>query len=356
MKKLSLFLLLCAGLDASAQTYVAGLEKRVMIMEAPPFPECHASTITELPKKGFIAAWFGGTDEGHKDVGIWTSVNENGKWGAPKEVANGIMNDTLRYPCWNPVLFRTKAGKLFLFYKVGPNPREWWGMVMESANCGKSWSKPQRLPNGMLGPIKNKPVQLKNGDILYPTSTESVKGNNWHIHLERSDKNARHWAHIPIQNDTFQVIQPSILEYPNDSLQLLCRSKHNYVVQTWSADNGATWGPLSNTTLPNPNSGTDAVTLKNGLQVIVYNPLGKGRQWWEGRAKLAVAVSKDGLQWQPVFSLENEERGEYSYPAIIQDTEGRVHITYTADRKNIRHVILRIEESTTNEPLKPQGT
>ncbi|MGX5818811.1 sialidase family protein [Chitinophaga lutea] len=351
MKKLLLILCLLPSLYAGAQRYVAQLDKRVMIMETPPFPESHASTIVSLGKQRYLAAWFGGTEEGNKDVGIWTSLNVNGVWSAPVEVANGVMNETLRYPCWNPVLFKTKAGKLFLFYKVGPNPREWWGMKMESKDHGKSWSKPERLPEDMLGPIKNKPVQLANGDILYPTSTETPGTNIWHIHLERSDRNAQHWSKIPIANDTFQVIQPSILFYGKDSLQLLCRSKHGFVAQAWSADKGATWGPITATQLPNPNSGTDALTLKNGMQALVYNPLGKGK----GRSKLWVAISKDGAQWEPVFALENGDTGEYSYPAIIQDEEGRVHITYTADRKNIRHVVLRIEKSNTEEPIKKEG-
>lgn len=338
---LSIFLL-CMLSNAHAQTVSAQLGKRVFILDNPPFESCHASTIVSLKGSALMAAWFAGKHEGSKDVGIWTAVYEKGKWGAPKEVANGVINDTLRYPCWNPVLFRTRAGKLFLFYKVGPSPREWWGMMMTSTDNGKRWSAPERLPDGMLGPIKNKPVQLKNGDILYPSSTESADEKEWHIHLEKSDRDGRNWTRIPVDNDTFGVIQPSILTYPHDSLQLLCRSRQNYIVQSWSADNGATWGPLSKTELPNPNSGTDAVTLKNGLQIMVYNPLFQGREWWEGRSRLHVVASEDGHKWQYIFSLENQPRGEYSYPAIIQAEDGFVHITYTAERKNIRHVILHI--------------
>src|SRR5687768_3036494 len=106
-----------------AQPIVPQLERRVMIMENPPVASCHASTIVALGKDKLMAAWFGGSREGNKDVTIWIAVNENGKWGPAKEIANGVVNDTLRYPCWNPVLFKTKAGRLFLFYKVGPNPR-----------------------------------------------------------------------------------------------------------------------------------------------------------------------------------------------------------------------------------------
>ncbi|QEH42059.1 exo-alpha-sialidase [Chitinophaga sp. XS-30] len=336
------FLLLCQCSNAGAQAISAQLYKRVFILDNPPFESCHASTITPLKGDKLMAAWFAGKHEGSSDVGIWTAVYENGKWGSPVEVANGIVNDTLRYPCWNPVLFRTRAGKLLLFYKVGKSPRDWWGMMMTSTNNGKRWSAPERLPDGMLGPIKNKPMQLENGDILYPSSTESADEKAWHIHLERSDRDGRNWSRIAIDNDTFGVIQPSILRYGHDSLQLLCRSRQNYVVQSWSADNGASWGPLSPTNLPNPNSGTDAVTLKNGLQLIVYNPLYQGREWWEGRSRLYVAASEDGRNWQHIFSLENQPDGEYSYPAIIQAEKGLVHITYTAERKNIRHVILHI--------------
>ncbi|MBA4852209.1 exo-alpha-sialidase [Emticicia sp. BO119] len=317
--------------------------KKEDIYEVAPFPECHASTIVELSKDKMLAAWFGGTRESNPDVCIWQSRLENGRWSTPEKIADGIIDQDLRYPTWNPVLFKTKEGKLFLFYKVGKNPREWWGEMKTSTDDGLTWSKAEKLPEGMLGPIKNKPVQLTNGDILYPTSTESVKGNIWHIHLEKSDKNAKNWEMIPIENDTFGVIQPSILQYADGRMQLLCRSKQNHVVETWSNDGGKTWGPLKPTSLLNPNSGTDAVSLKNGKQVIVYNPLTRGKQWSNGRQKLNVAVSTDGVKWEDIAVLEDETKGEFSYPAIIQASDGLVHITYTNNRKKIKYVVLDVK-------------
>jgi predicted neuraminidase len=50
-----------------------------------------------------------------------------------------------------------------------------------------------------------------------------------------------------------------------------------------------------------------------------------------------VAVSKDGLDWSPALELETE-KGEFSYPAVIQARDGTIHITYTWNRKKIRHV------------------
>nr|WP_254640234.1 sialidase family protein [Chitinophaga sp. GbtcB8] len=326
-----------------AQKLRVTLVKNELIMQNPPFAACHASTITALSNNRLMAAWFGGSRESAPDVCIYTSTYEDGQWSAPRRVADGVINDTLRYPCWNPVLFRTRAGRLLLFYKIGKSPREWWGVMRTSSDDGKHWSAAQKLRDSLLGPIKNKPVQLANGDILYPSSTESKDEKQWHIHLEKSDAEAQHWQYLPVNNDTFGVIQPSILFHKGDSLQLLCRSRQNYVVQCWSGDQGVTWGPLSKTDLPNPNSGTDAVTLRNGLQVLVYNPLSAGKEWFEGRSKLNVALSSDGRHWKDIYALEDQQKGEFSYPAIIQTPDGLLHITYTADRKNIRHVVLRVK-------------
>ncbi|TWR25266.1 sialidase [Mucilaginibacter pallidiroseus] len=314
--------------------------KQELVFDAPPFKQCHASTMVQTQTGELLMACFGGSQEGKNDVSIWLSQLDAGKPN-PIIVADGIVNDTLRYPAWNPVLFQTKKGKLFLFYKVGPNPREWWGKVKTSADNGRTWSAGVKLPRGILGPIKNKPVQLANGVILSPSSVE-VNENRWIAHIERSADEGKTWAYIPIDTaGKFDVIQPSILKYGGKKLQVLCRSKQGAVVQAWSADNGLTWGKLSKATLLNPNSGTDAVTLKSGKQVIVYNPDVPGKDWFNGRGKLRVACSADGKTWRDVAVLENGDKEEYSYPAIIQTKDGLIHITYTFDRKNIKHVVLK---------------
>jgi predicted neuraminidase len=307
-----------------------------LIFNEPPFAQCHASTIVEVTPDKFMSAAFGGTREGNKDVCIWLSTKENGEWGKPLKIAEGIINDTLRYPCWNPVLFRSNEGKLFLFYKVGPSPSTWWGMVRTSTNDGKTWTSPERLPEGILGPIKNKPVQLANGTILSPSSTET-KGS-WKVHIEKSTDLGKTWQLIPVDPETeFNVIQPSILIHSKNKLQILCRSRNNVIIQAYSEDNGNTWEALTKTDLPNPSAGTDAVTLKNGWHLLVYNPTIQGRG---GRAKLNVAISKDGTMWSDAVILENEEKGEFSYPAVIQTKDGKVHITYTYNRVNIKHVVI----------------
>ncbi|KAA3439788.1 sialidase family protein [Rufibacter hautae] len=315
--------------------------KEELVFENAPFQQCHASTLVEVSDGKLLLACFGGSGEGRVDVDIWLSTLDHKGTSKPVSVANGILHDTLRYPTWNPVLFKERKGTLFLFYKVGPNPREWWGVVKTSKDEGQTWSAPKRLPNGILGPIKNKPVQLTDGTILAPSSVEEST-ERWKVHIEKSTDAGLTWQRISVDPESgFDVIQPSIVFHSGKRLQILCRSKQGSIVQAWSKDGGNSWGKLSKTSLLNPNSGTDAVTLKDGTQVIVYNPDVPGKDWFNGRGKLYVAVSKDGNTWKDVAVLEDGKEEEYSYPAIIQTKDGLVHITYTYNRKNVKHVVYK---------------
>jgi predicted neuraminidase len=310
-----------------------------------PTAECHASTIVEL-SDGLAAAWFGGTYERHPDVGIWFSLNLKGQWSKPVQVVDGFQHDSLRYPTWNPVMFKPKDGPLMLFYKVGPNPREWWGMLVTSDDGGRSWSTPRKLGKNaavgeLLGPVKNKPVQLADGTILCPSSTEVRNGEQevWRAHIEMTRDGGNSWeVSGPIDGD-FNAIQPSILTYKDGRMQLLCRTRESVVAESWSTDQGRTWSPMKATSLPNPNSGTDAVTLQDGRQLLVYNHTVRKGPFPSGRDMINVAVSTDGKKWEPVLTLEQQE-GEYSYPAVIQSRDGLVHITYTYDRLSVKHVVV----------------
>jgi predicted neuraminidase len=316
-------------------------------LDGKPTVECHASTIAEIDG-GLIAAWFGGSYEKHNDVGIWVSFYEKGLWSKPVEVANGFQHDSLRYPTWNPVLFKPTNGPLMLFYKVGPSPREWWGMLTTSENNGRSWSTPRRLGKNsaigdLLGPVKNKPVQLNDGTILCPSSIETEKGDKdiWQVHFEATRDFGKTWEVIGPINDgvEFGAIQPSILTYKDGRMQILFRTRQKVLGQSWSSDNGKTWSKMSATELPNPNAGTDAVTLKDGRQLLVYNHAINDGPYPKGREIINVAISSDGTTWKPVMTLE-QQQGEFSYPAVIQTSDGLVHITYTYQRLSIKHLTI----------------
>ncbi len=313
------------------------LVRREFVFQKAPFAECHASTIAET-SSGFVVAWFGGTEEGDPDVGIWISRFDGAEWSPPREVANGAQHSGQRFACWNPVLYQAAAGPLLLFYKVGPNVPEWWGMLTRSHDGGRTWSEPRRLPEGILGPIKNKPIRLPDGRLLCGSSTEH---DGWRVHFEITPDLGKSWTRIgPIHDATrFNAIQPCFLQLRDGRLRVLCRSREDRITTAWSHDAGRTWSDMAATDLPNPNSGTDAVTLADGRHLLVYNHTLRGRGSPRNRQMLNVAVSDNGADWKAALVLENQE-GEFSYPAVIQADDGSVHITYTWKRQRIKHVVL----------------
>ena len=326
---------------------------REWIFEQAPYPEAHASSIVELADGTLAATWFGGTKERNPDVAIWFARQRDGRWETPVQVADGVQAGGPRQPTWNPVLFQAPGGgALWLFYKVGPTPRDWWGMAMHSSDGGRHWGTPRRLPDGILGPVKYKPVLLANGDWLAPSSEEQAIGTlggpdgpSWRMHFERSSDGGRSWTRTaPVASPMLiDAVQPAVLFHRDGALQAVARSRQGAMAASWSRDNGATWSAVTALALPDPNSGADAVTLADGRQLVVYTDAahdpatpGKGPRW-----PLAVALSDDGIHWRKVLTLEDQPlQHGYAYPAVIQARDGRIHVTYTWDRKRIRHVVL----------------
>ncbi|GIX03037.1 MAG: hypothetical protein KatS3mg113_0043 [Planctomycetaceae bacterium] len=334
--------LLFMGLLSAISSHAWGSSPLVLtefIYEQAPVPSCHASTIAETPQ-GLIAAWFGGSDEGEPDVGIWISRRGPSGWSPPVEVADGVQYQRTdgplhRWPCWNPVLYQLPQGKLLLFYKCGPSPSTWWGMLTTSHDHGVTWDLPQRLPDGIWGPVKNKPVWLGEDGLLCGCSTED---RGWRVHFEWltwDEQQRPRWKRTDALNDGQQLaaIQPSVLFHRDGRWQAVGRTRQGKVFSLWSSDQGITWSPMELLELPNPNAGTDALTMRDGRHMLVYNHTTRGR------TPLNVAVSEDGKRWQAALVLEHQP-GEYSYPAVIQTQDGLIHITYTWKRQRIKHVVL----------------
>ena len=321
------------------------------------FPESHASTIVALKNGELMAAWFGGTKEGAPDVAIWGSRRVNGKWTAPVE-----LEREKDFPSWNPVLFHTQDGRLWLYYKVGPSPGEWAAGRRFSDDEGKTWSKDERLPAGLLGPIRAKPLVLGDGTIVSGSSVEAHE--TWAAWVERSTDNGKTWAKIgPITvsreaaadeppapdpprdapgwaadkgpRKYVGIIQPSIISLGGRHLRMYARSRTlaSKIAVADSMDNGATWTQAHFLDLPNNNSGIDAVALKDGRVVMIFN------NTTVGRTPLNLAVSRDGEHFR-VFATLEDTVGQYSYPALIQAADGSLEMTYTWQRKTIKYIHL----------------
>lgn len=325
--------LLGLGLSLTAAPLFAQITSSGFIADPSPTVSVHASTIVEA-KAGLSAAWFGGAREGSTDVCIWFARQEEGRWQRPVLVARGDEDGRNTYPTWNPVLFQPRNGPLYLFYKVGPNPREWWGRVIKSEDGGLNWSRKSiRLPKDIYGPIRNKALELGDGTVLCGSSTED---QGWRVHVESTTAPWHGpWQRTPALHAAMELgaIQPTLLAWGDGRIQMLCRTKEGLIYDSESPDHGRTWTRLHRTDLPNPNSGIDGVVLQDGRGVLIYNPISRGR------SELALALSADGRSWRNALTLEKSE-GEYSYPAVIQDKAGNVHVTYTWKRERIKHVVL----------------
>lgn len=323
-----------------------GFVMEEFVYKTAPFPSCHASTILELPDGELLCAFFGGTHERHPDVEIRLSRKPvGGEWTPPVSVADGVQSEGERLPTWNPVLFQPREGEIKLYYKVGPSPSQWWGMVKTSGDGGHTWSEARRLGDKLIGPVKNKPIQLADGTIVAGSSTED---EGWRVHVERSTDGGKTWRFIGPLNPEAGIgaIQPTLLTYPDGRIQMLCRtrSEHGFVAQSWSEDGGLTWSPLEAVVLPNNNSGLDGVTLRDGRQLLVYNHSTRTQPGMghKGRGVLNVALSRDGIHWAAALVLEHLDQSgkQFSYPAVIQSRDGLVHIVYTWHRDRIKHIVL----------------
>ena len=351
--------LTCAALVTSSLALAQSKPAGEFIFEpgSTPFPECHASTIVALKNGELMAAWFGGTKEGAPDVAIWGSRRVNGKWAVPAE-----LEREKDFPSWNPVLFHTRDGRLWLYYKVGPSPSQWAADRKYSDDEGKTWSAEERLPAGLLGPIRTKPLVLYDGTIVAGSSVEAHE--TWAAWVERGTDNGRTWAKIgPItvsrEADAAEspaadpprdapgwaadkgprkyvgIIQPSVISLGGKHLRLYARSRTlaSKVVVADSMDNGATWTQGRFIDVPQNNSGLDVVRLADGRILMIFN------NTTVGRTPLNLAVSTDGEHFR-VFATLEDTVGQYSYPAIIQGPDGNLEMTYTWQRKTIKYVHL----------------
>ncbi len=342
---IAFFGLLLLGSCKSAlekKTWKEGILVDEFIYEKAPYPSCHSVTIVEATNGDLVSAWFGGSHERHPDVCIYSAIKPKGsdKWGEPIKVADGVMKDGTRFPTWNPVLYQIPGGDLMLFYKIGPKPSEWWGVYRTSSDGGKTWSDKIDMPSkDFLGPIKNKPVLLSNGTLLLPSSTE---GNGWHLRMESTPDFGKTWVMgdtISRGKEKINAIQPSILFHKDGRIQAIGRTKNRAIFSTFSKDNGKTWSDLELIGLPNNNSGTDAVTLKNGKHLLVYNHvLPPGKEAKGPRTPLNLSISDDGINWKATLVLEDSKISQYSYPSIIQSSDGMVHIVYTWRRQKLKYV------------------
>ena len=283
--------------------------------------------------------------------------------------AQEALKNYRRKACWNPVLTLMPNGELWLFYKIGLKVADWTGWVVKSKDGGRTWSAREPLPKGFIGPVKNKPELIGNR-LLCGSSTE---GNGWKFHVEIYDLATRQWKYVgPVEAEPamrtedmkagtvssaedieapdaggtalqdgrhpIDCIQPSILKLKDGRLQVLMRTRNGKLATSFSSDHGDTWSAVTLTDVPNNQSGTDAVTLKDGRHVLIYNDFETLPGTKKGpRTPVSIALSDDGTRWSHALTLEDSPISQYSYPAIIQGKDGTLHCLYTWRRQRMAY-------------------
>lgn len=302
---------------------------------------CHASTVLPLDNGTVVAAWFAGSSESDDDVKILTSVRgTDGKWGEPIRVS---ADPNVAH--WNPVLFQNDDGTITLYFKVGKNT-QYWKTYYSTSTDGKNWAAPRELVpgdnSGGRGPVKNKPLRLKNGTILAPGSTEI--DDKYRCFVDISTDNGKTWNRTPEINSSFlrffkvPMIQPTLWESKDGSVHMFTRTKVGKIYRSDSYDGGKTWCTAYPTNLPNNNSGIDLDTDDSGRIFLVYNPVGIPGI----RTPLTLAVSlDDGKTFTKIKTFETG-LAEYSYPAVVVKGD-TIHITYTYERDYIAYWQIKVK-------------
>eukprot|EP00873_Tetraselmis_striata_P029193 jgi/Tetstr1/449457/TSEL_036552.t1 len=334
----------------------------------------HAATLAEVGRGEVLASWFGGSWEGRPDTAVYSARYRGGKWSEHSRVTAS------QGPHWNPVLCaKPGAAETLLFLKHGVNYAQWRGLVVRSRDGGRTWGAPAGLASlkararGIVGPAKNKCLFTRDGTMLGGTSQElhRTRGKpydgvkQWSVHIEYSSDGGRSWGRTPAIPFKGNIIQPTLFLDSAGKVRMLARQRGRatgtgesatqsgrIVLAKSNSTNGVSgWAPFRETTLPCPNSGLDAVRLADGRILVIYNHSNRMGTW--GRTVINAALSyDDGESWRPVMTLDESPtvKKEFSYPAVIQASDGRVHIAYTysskmlvsgkSGRDNIRHVIL----------------
>lgn len=327
------------------------MKKELIFESSDQFVGCHASTLC-YTDDDILAAWFAGTHEGNADVAIYVSKRENSKWEVPRKVAK-VNNQ----PHWNPVLFNSGNGILYLYFKTGKTIPGWITWVTCSSDQGETWSEPRELVEGDCsggrGPVKNKPIVLSNGDWISPSSVETLE--EWKVFCDLSVDEGKNWKKsnfITFEDKKLKgkgVIQPTLWESDPGKVHMFMRSTCGKICRSDSVDNGKTWTQAKETSLPNNNSGIDLTKLDNSNLVLIYNPTSDNHK----RTPLTLSLSVDnGNNWDKLYDVENEnvkvghlirqDGGEFSYPSIISKGN-TVSAVYTRNRKQIAFMERNIE-------------
>ncbi|GMV99953.1 MAG: hypothetical protein AMXMBFR84_10920 [Candidatus Hydrogenedentota bacterium] len=299
----------------------------------PGAPVHHCSTIAEAPNGDLLCLWYGGSYESAEDQALFLSRLKKGEriWSKPESM---LANQD--QPPGNALILRGYGDEMIILWGRMESTRplrrgSGWGqcriMVRTSKDNGKTWSKDVEMPDGYAWLPRNAALTLSDGTIAVPLSGRvDGKYAGFLVTLNKDGS----WSRLPGVMPGGE--QPTVIQRDNGELLSLMRSEPR-ILQSVSTDAGQSWTMPERTELKCPDSGIAMTKLKSGRLVLVYNDTDQS-----DRTPLVLKQSTDGgLTWGEPKVLE-ADWGEFSYPCVIEDSDGMVHVTYTYRRYSIKHV------------------
>jgi len=209
-----------------------------------------------------------------------------------------------------------------------------------SADGGRTWTGSSKM---ILSPffnltenVKNKGLLFDDGSFAIPVYHEFFRKFSQLVRLTPGNGHIKYEIRkITTKGD---AIQPSILHDEGGAMTAFFRNmgdkKENYILKAFSNDMGQTWSEITATSLPNPNSGFDMVKLDDGRYLAVIN------YSFHDRSDLTMLISEDkGITWEKMKVIENSPGKDYSYPSIMRSNSGLYHISYTYEKRRIKHIV-----------------
>jgi predicted neuraminidase len=331
----SIMLFLFSGMIMSSsgdeKSAARGLFQAEFIFEpCQSLPMNHGSMLAEMPDGDILCAWYAGSEEGARDVKIYAARLAKGSraWSEPEVIA-----DTADRSEGNPMLFVDDKGKVWLYF-VTIHGLGWSMAKMKyavSEDGGRTFGPVKLFRDNYGWMTRNHILRLESGTLLMPLYHESLR----YSFFMRSTDGGETWQKAGRIKSRPGNLQPAIVELDEGTVLALMRTWGNNG-KTWRAmskDEGLTWSEAVEINIKNPRSATDMVRLSNGHLVIAFN------NSTDRRTPLTVALSEDeGKTWPYLRDLETDE-GRFSYPSLIQASDGMIHITYTYRRITIKHAV-----------------
>ncbi|CAM3828950.1 sialidase family protein [Polynucleobacter arcticus] len=314
-------------------------------------PSVHAASLIALKDGAVRAFWFAGSREGAPDVVINTAVfdPQAARWSAPTMVINrvGAEKGLSRYiaKLGNPVPARMADGRMQLFF-VTVSIGGWAGSSISSMisdDEGLTWGRPQRLIASPLinlsTLVKSPAIAFADGRMGLPAYHEWIGRFGEFLRIEASqviDKRRMSSGRSAIQPAVFiDNIQDASAFFR----QTRPSSQPKQIPVSETKDAGQSWVVAKDLEIPNPNAALAALTLSNGTRLMVLNDITVGRH-----RLVMVMGNMNSTEWKVVQVIEDDEllagdqRREFSYPYLISVSGEDAHLTYTWDRKKIRHI------------------